>query len=141
GRNHDLHVSLIDLVGSDPRFTIFGFTRRIPALMARADILITKPGGITCSEAMAARLPMLLLEPLPGHEEDNAAYLTRTGAACLIHAGSAGSAVTNLLVQEPVRLAAMREAAASAGRPRAAEAIANQIFTLSKANRHHSATA
>jgi processive 1,2-diacylglycerol beta-glucosyltransferase len=49
--------------------------------MKRADVLITKPGGLTCSEALAVNLPMVLLNPLPGQEEENANYLHCQGSA------------------------------------------------------------
>jgi processive 1,2-diacylglycerol beta-glucosyltransferase len=51
--------------------------------MAISDLLITKPGGVTSSEAIAMDLPMLLIDPLPGQEEDNASFLTEAGIAIL----------------------------------------------------------
>lgn len=61
--------------------TVLPFSNRIAGLMREADLLITKPGGLTCSEALAVNLPMVLLNPLPGQEEENARYLHRQGAA------------------------------------------------------------
>jgi processive 1,2-diacylglycerol beta-glucosyltransferase len=49
--------------------------------MAVSDLIITKPGGLTISEALALELPMLLYKPLPGQEQDNAAFLIKAGAA------------------------------------------------------------
>ena len=50
--------------------------------MEAADLLITKPGGLTSSEALAMkRLPMLITHPIPGQEERNARYLLKQGVA------------------------------------------------------------
>ncbi len=50
--------------------------------MAMSDLLITKPGGVTTTEAVVQRLPLLVYKPLPGQEQDNIRYLVRKGLAC-----------------------------------------------------------
>jgi processive 1,2-diacylglycerol beta-glucosyltransferase len=66
---------------SHHRVHVLGYTNGVAALMGAADLLISKPGGLTCSEAMAMELPMCIIDPIPGHEEENAAYLEQTGIA------------------------------------------------------------
>jgi processive 1,2-diacylglycerol beta-glucosyltransferase len=66
------------------QITVLPFSPHIASLMKEADLLITKPGGLTCSEALAVNLPMVLLNPLPGQEEENARYLHQQGAALWI---------------------------------------------------------
>lgn len=141
GDNHQLFQEMIDLFGLDTRFEFYGYTDRVPQLMARSDLLITKPGGLTCSEALTSSLPMLLLTPLPGQEEENAAYLVTTGAAEATDTQWIGRSATDLLFVDPQRLTWMREQARRAGYPAAADTIANAIFTLSEPNLHRSATA
>nr|WP_198286444.1 glycosyltransferase [Paenibacillus sp. Aloe-11] len=68
----------------DPRFNhsnihIFGFTREIDKLMEVSNLLITKPGGMTCTEGLAKGIPMLFHKPLPGQEEENCQYFTAQG--------------------------------------------------------------
>lgn len=58
-----------------PNFHLYGFVDFVDELMDAADLLITKPGGVTCSEAIAKGIPMILLDPIPGQEEDNLEYL------------------------------------------------------------------
>ncbi|CAG7635593.1 Processive diacylglycerol beta-glucosyltransferase [Paenibacillus solanacearum] len=58
-----------------------GFVEEIHEWMAVADVLVTKPGGLTTAEAVAMGLPMLLYKPIPGQEEDNADVLERAGVA------------------------------------------------------------
>lgn len=141
GKNEAVRRDLADLFCDDPRIKVLGYTHLIPQLMARADLLITKPGGLSCSEALASNLPMLLLHPLPGHEEENAAYLVGTGAARIVDETWVGNIAQSLLFTLPERLLRMQEFARRAGRPLAAAAVANEIFTKSQSNDYQSATA
>ena len=60
---------------------VFGWTETIPELMAAADLLITKPGGLTTAEALSAGLPMIVTHPIPGPEERHVRYLVQQGVA------------------------------------------------------------
>lgn len=62
-----------------PNIRLFGFTREIDKLMDVSDLLITKPGGMTCTEGLAKGLPMLFYSPIPGQEEENCHYFTERG--------------------------------------------------------------
>lgn len=128
GTNEHLAEELRNLCGADRRFEILGFTDQMPRLMAEADLLITKPGGLTCAEALACGVPMLLLHPLPGHEEENAAYLTATGAAAAATEESISTQAAELLFDRPDKLIHMMKAARLAGRPRAALDIARETL-------------
>lgn len=64
-----------------PNIHLLGYTHNIDELMDVSDLLITKPGGITCSEGLAKRIPMLLNNPFPGQEERNCNYFTSHGYA------------------------------------------------------------
>ncbi|GGN92561.1 MGDG synthase family glycosyltransferase [Saccharibacillus kuerlensis] len=87
-------VQLVFCVGSnekamrklnrDPRFQhehirVMGYTKEIDKLMEVSDLLITKPGGMTCTEGLAKAIPMLFHNPLPGQEEENCEYFTSKG--------------------------------------------------------------
>ncbi|MFZ5826257.1 MAG: MGDG synthase family glycosyltransferase [Bacillota bacterium] len=128
GTNQALESQLQDRFGADSRISVVGFTDQVAEHMAQSDLLVTKPGGITCSEAMALALPMLLLSPLPGHEEENGSFLVQTGAAAITSEQRVGDEAARLLFGHPEQLATMKEKARSAGRPRSAEAIANELF-------------
>ncbi|MGH7729340.1 MAG: MGDG synthase family glycosyltransferase [Vulcanimicrobiaceae bacterium] len=60
---------------------VYGFVDNVHDFMHASDVLISKPGGLTSAEALAAGLPMVLVRPLPGQEERNAEYLVSRGAA------------------------------------------------------------
>lgn len=64
-----------------PNIRLLGYTDQIAELMEVSDLLITKPGGITCSEGLAKGIPMLLYNPFPGQEERNCEYFISQGFA------------------------------------------------------------
>lgn len=85
-----------------------GFVRNMEEYMGAADLVVTKPGGLTTSEAIAMRLPMVLYKPLPGQEEDNADFLT--GVQVAVRASDEGELerLVEALIRQPDRLAFMR---------------------------------
>lgn len=84
GRNKRLRKQLEDeLNNSIHDILLLGFCENVHELMAVSDLMITKPGGVTTSEALAMGLPIFIFHPLPGQEEDNANYLLNSGLAIL----------------------------------------------------------
>ena len=61
-----------------------GYTDKISLLMDASDCIITKPGGLSVSEALSKGLPMILVNPIPGHEERNLTFLINSGAAMAV---------------------------------------------------------
>src|SRR5262249_40740466 len=72
----------------DSRFVIFGFSNEIARMMRASDLIVTKPGGLTVSEAMAVGVPQILLDPIPGQEEANARYAEGLGSAVRVRNGA-----------------------------------------------------
>ena len=84
GRNKKLKKQLeLELKDYKHDVLLLGFCENIQELMAISDLMITKPGGVTTSEALAMGLPLLIYHPLPGQEEDNAEFLWKSGLAFL----------------------------------------------------------
>lgn len=78
GRNESLRRRML----ADPALagaTVLGFSSAIPALMAASDVLIQNAGGLTCLEGFAARVPVVMFDPLPGHGEDNCHEMAAAG--------------------------------------------------------------
>lgn len=63
------------------RFDIYGYVDNVDVMMDAADCIITKPGGITSSEALAKGLPMIMINPIPGHEMRNVEFMLNNGLA------------------------------------------------------------
>lgn len=61
-----------------------GYTDKVNVVMDASDIIITKPGGLSTSEALSKDLPMFFSKPIRGHEERNLAFLTENGAAIAV---------------------------------------------------------
>ncbi|HEV2440030.1 MAG TPA: glycosyltransferase [bacterium] len=116
--------------GSPHPFHVVGYVDTVEELMTVSDVLVTKAGGVTVSEALVKRLPMLIYRPIPGQEEGNTRFLLEHGAAAAPRTPDALVAHLERLLGDPARLAAMTEAAASLGRPGAAEEVTAQLAGL-----------
>ena len=80
GTNSDMKEKLeADPLFKHPNIRIIGFTQHINELMDISDLLVTKPGGMTCTEGLSKALPMLFYEPIPGQEEENCEYFINLG--------------------------------------------------------------
>ncbi|BEU88208.1 glycosyltransferase [Selenomonas sp. TAMA-11512] len=106
---------------------VWEYTEEVPRLMAAADLLITKPGGLTISEAWTRGLPLVLHEPIPGPEEENARYAVQQGTALYLKEGEKLAAAVVSLFTEGTKMHQMRAASQAASRGTAAEAIIRQI--------------
>lgn len=118
------------LAGGAARLVPVGFTTDMDKYMAAADLLVGKAGGLTTSEALARVLPMALIEPIPGQEERNADHLLEAGAAIRCNNLPAAPWKIAKLLDDPVRLNRMRDAARAMGKPGAATAIAEDALRL-----------
>lgn len=105
-----------------------GYTDEVAELMGVADILVSKAGGLTTSEAMARGLPMAVFRPIPGQETLNAGRVLEAGAGFL--ASTADDLVTGLrrVMAPGGALAEMAARARSLGRPRSSYDIAQDIL-------------
>lgn len=134
GKNEALRARLQPLARAPgragPSCQVLGFTREMARFMAASDVLVGKPGGLTTSEAAASGLPMVLLKPLPGQEERNAARLVSSGAAQLHHDSAIAGRATAILLGDPARRAAMRQQALSVAMPNAGLHAAIETLAL-----------
>jgi processive 1,2-diacylglycerol beta-glucosyltransferase len=124
GRNAELLRKLRTLAKRHPgRLFPLGFTTTVERVMATADLVVTKPGGLSVSECLATGRPMLLVSPIPGQEERNADYLLEAGAAVKAMDGATLAYKLGRLIADPARLAAMSEAAHRIATPHAARDV------------------
>jgi len=124
GRNAALLRKLQALARKHPgKLFPLGFTTTVERVMTAADLVVTKPGGLSVSECLAKRRPMLLVSPIPGQEERNADYLLEAGAAVKAIDGATLAYKLGRLVADRGRLAAMSEAAHRIATPHAARDV------------------
>lgn len=88
GRNDRLRKRMIKSLRGVENAFVFGYVKEMASLMKTADLIVTKPGGLTCSEALASHAPLLLIKPLPGQEDRNARFLVRHKAAHILRRNS-----------------------------------------------------
>jgi processive 1,2-diacylglycerol beta-glucosyltransferase len=106
-----------------------GFTRDVDVLFEACDLAVGKAGGLTCSEALAKGLPLVIFKPTPGQEVRNARYLEAAGAA--FHADSEAEVeeIAGRLLVDPAARAQMRESASRIAAPHAAETVARRVLS------------
>ena len=125
GRNEELRR---ELAGQDRKHPthVLGFASNMHELMALADLIISKPGGLTSSEALAFGKPLLILNPIPGQEAANSDFLLERGAAAKVNrVEDLPYRLEQLLGSK--KLAEMSGVAKALGRPRAAEQICEEV--------------
>lgn len=82
GKNKSLYEKLLPLAIENPgSFRLFGYVNQIQEIFQISHCLITKPGGITITEAAAVQVPLIFYKPVPGQEAENADYFSQEGAA------------------------------------------------------------
>jgi processive 1,2-diacylglycerol beta-glucosyltransferase len=129
GKNADALAALQALALRYPgRLLAQGYTDKVERLMACADLVITKPGGLTTSECLAMGLPMIVNAPIPGQEERNADYLLEQGVALKAFDSVTLEYRVRYLLANPARLAEMRAKARALGRADAAGAVLARVL-------------
>lgn len=110
GRNEGLRRELLaQAPSSRHRVLVHGYVDNVHELMAVSDLIVTKPGGVTVTEALALGVPLVLFRPLPGQEEENARFLTRLGAAVAAYSLAELVQVIAAVLRAPGMLRAMFE--------------------------------
>jgi len=129
GRNAAALARLQQLALAHPqRLRAIGFTDHIDTLMAAADLVVSKPGGLTVSECLALGRPLLLVSPIPGQEEHNAGFLLEEGAAWLAYDAIGLAYKLARLMADPHALAALAANSRRLGRPDAARAVLDHVL-------------
>jgi processive 1,2-diacylglycerol beta-glucosyltransferase len=131
GKNEAVKSQLEALPPSDRHRThILGFTDKIDELMAVADLVVSKPGGLTTSETLARGAAMVIVNPIPGQESRNSDFLLENGAAIKVNNLATLAYKVNGLLDDPTRLARIKDNVARLARPRAAFEVAERSLKL-----------
>ena len=82
GRNQKMFEKFTTIVIKnqiEDKIKVLSYTNQVPELMNISDLVITKPGGLTTTESLASGLPIIIINPIPGQEEENANFLVNSG--------------------------------------------------------------
>jgi len=107
---------------------LYGFVDNVDEMMDAADCVISKPGGLTTSESLAKKLPMIIVNPIPGHEEDNANFLTNTGMALATDKHFPVDEAVYFLFSNPKRLDLIRQNIELYAHPDATQRLCDFIY-------------
>jgi processive 1,2-diacylglycerol beta-glucosyltransferase len=130
GRNEKLQRELSKRDYKHPT-RILGFATNMHELMSAADLIVTKPGGLTSSEALALGKPMFILNPIPGQEAANSDFLLERGAAAKANRIEDLPYRIEQLLGSP-KLKEMARAAKALGKPNAAREICEVVVERMK---------
>jgi len=130
GRDEELGRRITsDIQAAGKTAEVYGWTPEMPRLMAENHLLISKAGGATVQETLAARTPMIITQIVPGQEEGNARLVMEHGAGALATTPEEiAGAVQNAFCNDAAQWQGWLEAAAALGRPDASDVIARYVL-------------
>ena len=131
GKNEVMKLKFENLVKKYSReqdVRIFEFTDKVAEYMSIANLVVTKPGGLTSSESLVSHLPMVLINPIPGQEEENAEFLESKKVAKWIKKDDDINFILNILVNDNTILNNMKENTYLIAKPNATENICKIIM-------------
>ncbi len=136
GRNQKLFEAFTPVIEKSPKKTkLVYFTDEVENYMQASDLLITKPGGLTVSEALACNIPLAVFDAIPGQEEDNANFLLTHNMAVKLEKGVDPGETIHSLLEDSRRLEEMRSSCESFDTSDSNRNIFSLINELSDKNR------
>ena len=129
GRSRTLEARIRRLsVSHEHRVKVFGFVDHVRSMMAAADILVTKAGGLTLAEALAAELPVICFGSLPGQESRNERFAAMAGVGLVAGSGAQLQRVIAAALRDPGLLKSIRDRIRLYGRAHAARDIVELVL-------------
>lgn len=131
GKNKRMKMKFKELVeqtNSSNRVKILEFTNKVPELMAISSYVITKPGGLTVTECLASNLPIVIINPIPGQEEENAQFLVENDVGVWIKKGDNIARALKNLSRNKEHFALMKKNTYSLSKPQATEQICKIVL-------------
>lgn len=131
GKNPKMKSAFEEVVDSnDANSTvkIIEFSNEVPKLMAIANLVVTKPGGLTTSESLASHLPMVVINPIPGQEEENAEFLESKNIAVWIKKSDDSKEIIKSLLNNKEKISIMKENTKILARPNSTRDICDILL-------------
>ena len=101
--------NIVEEFEAQERVKVLSFTNQVPELMSISSLVVTKPGGMTTTESLASHLPMLIINPIPGQEEENAEFLESKGVGIWIKKDTDVNTLLNSIFSNPDKLEKMKQ--------------------------------
>lgn len=135
GRNRRLEEEIGQLAQGLPRARVLGWVDNIHDWMVAADLMVSKPGGSTLTEAFACSLPMLAFAPLPGNERRTCAWIEKWEVGHWVRRPEDLAPTVSRLLANPGELERLRQRCLAEAKPRAALDAAEAILKLVASSR------
>ncbi len=132
GRNPKMKATFEEIVKNNNKsemVKILEFTKEVPELMSISDLVVTKPGGLTTSESLASHLPMVVINPIPGQEEENAEFLEEKGIAVWIKKTDDTNEQIKNLLSNPEKLESMKRNTSILAHPNSTKDICDILLS------------
>ena len=100
--------NLVESLNKTDSVKILEYTNQVPELMSISDLVVTKPGGLTTTESLASGLPIVVINPIPGQEEENATYLEENKVAIWLKKDDNVEAILKDLFSNPEKMQEMK---------------------------------
>lgn len=119
GKNKKMNNEFLNLYNelNNEDLHVLKYTNDVPALMHISTLVVTKPGGLTSSESLASHLPIIVINPIPGQEEENAEFLETSGAAIWIKKEDNIDQIINQILSDDNKLQDMKNKAIQIAKP------------------------
>lgn len=131
GKNRKMEKSFRELVrklNASDKVQVYGYTNEVPELMSISTLVVTKPGGLTTTESLASGLPMLIINPIPGQEVQNALFLEEQGVAVWIKNDVDSRIVIKNILNNPDEIMHMKIRAKLLAKKNSTKDICETIF-------------
>lgn len=131
GKNEKMKAKFDKIVETNNainRVKVLSFTNQVPELMSISDLVVTKPGGMTTTESLASGLPMIIINPIPGQEEENAKFLENKGVGIWIKKDDDISKILSDFLSNPNKLNEMKNNTIFLGHPNSTKDICDILL-------------
>ena len=131
GKNEKMKEAFEELAKNnqaEDRVRVLGFTDKVPELMHISCLVVSKPGGLTTTETLASSLPMIIINPIPGQEEENAEFLESKGAGVWLKSTDNPDDIIDLVFKDENKLEQMKKNAIKLAKKNSTKEICNILF-------------
>lgn len=133
GKNEKMKLAFEEVVSDmnvENRVRVLPFTDKVPELMSISSVVITKPGGLTTTESLVSNLPIIVINPLPGQEEENALFLEKNNVGVWIRKDDNPEVILSQIFNSPNKLAEMKEHTKLLAKPNSTKQICDTLVNI-----------
>ena len=128
--NNKRAKTLVDRSAHRKHFRTYGFISNVDALMDAADCIITKPGGLSVTESLSKKLPMIFVDPIPGQEYRNVEFLVNNGVGLYTTKTFTVEDALNIYFNDGERRREIKNAVERLSKPDAVKNIGDFVLSL-----------